>query len=156
MAIKSKTKEHILERNHFLVVGVPSHFLKLGIWKCIEELILERNHFIVISVPSDFLPLEILRFNKEHIVVKTHFPVISVPSSFLFLATWRCTDVLVRNYFPVISVQNHFLHLVIWKCIKEFILTTIGEICWDTNATATIPITTIINTAGFFCYNFGI
>ena len=137
------------------MVGVPSHFLKLGIWKCIEELILERNHFIVISVPSDFLPLDILRFIKEHIVVKNHFLVISVPSSFLYLATWRCTDVLVRNYFPVISVQSHFLHLVIWRCIKEFILTTIGEICWDTHTTATIPITTINNTA-VFCYNFGI
>ena len=124
------------------------HFLKLVIWRSIEELILERIHFIVISLPSHFQKghsLKKLRtptgekpfpcdqctksFSvngniKKHILKRNHFLMVSVPSNFFKLVIWKHIEVLIleRNYFVAISVPSHFQKVAVWRSIEELIL----------------------------------
>ena len=116
--------EHILERNLFLVVSVPSHLVSWGIWRATEEPILVRNFFLVISVPSHLIKEPIWRPTEEPILEKNLFFVISVPGHFLTVAIWSSTKepVLVRNYFHVIRVLNHLIKVPFGISTKEPIL----------------------------------
>ena len=56
------------------VISVPSHLLRVVIWRHTQGTILEINLFLVISVPSHLLRVAIWRHAQGHILEKKPFP----------------------------------------------------------------------------------
>ena len=77
-----------------------------------------RNPFLVISVPSNFLKMVIWRWTKEPILVRNLFLVISAPSHFLEVIIWRYTYIFSRWWFEEALWSALIAILVLGLCGK--------------------------------------